>query len=151
MLMWKRIPRELFWFGVGGAIGFVVDAGIVQLLVSKADANPYIARLFSFLCAATSTWLFNRRYTFPSRGGHTLFGEWTRYMTAMSFGFALNYATYALVVFYSSFVHAWPSIAVAAGSLPGSLVNFTGARQWAFPLQRDGLVQGPRVRSKNAA
>lgn len=149
--MWKRIPRELFWFGVGGAIGFVVDAGIVQLLVSKADANPYIARLFSFLCAATSTWLFNRRYTFPDRGGHTLFGEWTRYMTAMSFGFALNYATYALVVFYSSFVHAWPSIAVAAGSLPGSLVNFTGARQWAFPFDRDVVAREPGVRSKNAA
>lgn len=149
--MWKRIPRQLFWFGVGGAIGFVVDAGIVQLLVSKADANPYIARLFSFLCAATSTWLFNRRYTFPDRGGHTLFGEWTRYMTAMSFGFALNYATYALVVFYSSFVHAWPSIAVAAGSLPGSLINFTGARQWAFPRERDAAVGETGIRSKNPA
>ena len=149
--MLQRIPRQLFWFGVGGAIGFVVDAGIVQLLVSKADANPYIARLFSFLCAATSTWLFNRRYTFPDRGGHTLFGEWTRYMTAMSFGFALNYSTYALVVFYSSFVHAWPSIAVAAGSLPGSLVNFTGARQWAFPRERDAAVDASAVPSKKAA
>jgi putative flippase GtrA len=149
--MWRRIPKELFWFGVGGAIGFVVDAGIVQLLVSKADANPYIARLFSFLCAATSTWLFNRRFTFGERGGHSLFGEWTRYMTAMSFGFALNYATYALVIFYSSFVHAWPSIAVAAGSLPGSLVNFTGARQWAFPRERDATAQAPVVSSKKPA
>ena len=151
MLTWRRIPKQLFWFGVGGAIGFVVDAGIVQLLVSKADANPYVARLFSFLCAATSTWLFNRRYTFPDRGGHSLFGEWTRYMTAMSFGFALNYATYALVVFYSSFVHAWPSIAVAAGSLPGSLINFTGARQWAFPRERDAAVDASAEPSKKAA
>ncbi len=135
-MWWHRIPRQLALFGVGGAIGFVVDAGIVQLLVSKADANPYIARLFSFFCAACSTWLFNRRFTFGDRGGHSLFGEWSRYMTAMSLGFALNYATYALVVFYSDFVHRWPAIAVAAGSLPGSLVNFMGARQWAFPRHR---------------
>ena len=146
--MWRhRIPRQLALFGVGGAIGFVVDAGIVQLLVSKADANPYIARLFSFLCAATATWLFNRRYTFADRGGHSLHGEWMRYMTAMSLGFALNYATYALVVFYSDFVHDWPSIAVAAGSLPGSLVNFMGARQWAFPRHRKAAGEG----SKKAA
>ena len=135
--MWRhRIPKQLALFGVGGAIGFVVDAGIVQLLVSKADANPYIARLFSFFCAACSTWLFNRRYTFGDRGGHGLLGEWARYMTAMSLGFAINYSTYALVVFYSDFVHRWPAIAVAAGSLPGSLVNFMGARQWAFPRHR---------------
>ncbi|MBS0431091.1 MAG: GtrA family protein [Proteobacteria bacterium] len=140
--MW-HIPKQLFWFGVGGAIGFVVDAGIVQLLVSKADANPYIARLFSFFCAACATWLFNRRYTFGDRGGRTLFGEWSRYMAAMSMGFALNYATYALVIFYSDFVHRWPSIAVAAGSLPGSLVNFTTARQWVFPRRRHASRNDP--------
>lgn len=129
----RRISRQLAWFGVGGAIGFIVDAGIVQLLVSKADANPYIARFFSFACAATATWLFNRRFTFGDRGGHSIFGEWARYMAAMSLGFAMNYSTYALVIYYSAFVHDWPSIAVAAGSLPGSLVNFLTARHWVFP------------------
>lgn len=131
-----RISRQLVLFGIVGFIGFIVDAGVVQLLVSKANANPYIARLFSFVCAATTTWLFNRRLTFGDRGGHGLFGEWARYMMAMSLGFALNYSTYALVVFYSSFVHRWPAIAVAAGSLPGGLINFTTARQWVFPRRR---------------
>lgn len=144
-----HIPKQLAWFGVGGAIGFVVDAGIVQLLVSKADANPYIARLFSFLCAATATWLFNRRFTFGDRGGHSLHGEWARYITAMSLGFALNYSTYALIVYYSSFVHDWPSIGVAAGSLPGSLINFFGARQWVFPHQLDDASGQPRTGPKN--
>ncbi|MDQ2972085.1 MAG: GtrA family protein [Rhodanobacteraceae bacterium] len=146
--MW-RISRQLAWFGVGGAIGFIVDAGIVQLLVSKADANPYIARLFSFVCAATATWLFNRRYTFGDRGGHTLIGEWARYMAAMSLGFAMNYSTYALVIYYSAFVHDWPSIAVAAGSLPGSLVNFMTARHWVFPRRRAAAAAGLRRDAKN--
>jgi putative flippase GtrA len=74
--MW-RLRKQLAWFGVGGVIGFVVDAGVVQLLVSKLGADPYSGRLFSFLCAATATWLFNRRFTFRDLGHYTLFGEWT--------------------------------------------------------------------------
>lgn len=129
--MW-HVSKQLAWFGVGGFIGFIVDAGIVQLLVSKLNADPYIGRLFSFLCAATATWLFNRHFTFRKRGGYTLFGEWTRYLIAMSAGFALNYTTYALLVYFSHFVQDWPAVGVAAGSLPGSAVNFLGARHWVF-------------------
>ncbi len=143
--MW-HLPRQLAWFGVGGFIGFIVDAGIVQLLVSKLGADPYVARLFSFACAATATWLFNRHFTFHKRGDYTLFGEWSRYMVAMSAGFALNYATYALVVYFSHFVQAWPAIGVAAGSLPGSAVNFLGARQWVFSGRRNANPDRPGKR-----
>ncbi|HLI18484.1 MAG TPA: GtrA family protein [Rhodanobacteraceae bacterium] len=140
--MW-HLPKQLAWFGVGGFIGFIVDAGIVQLLVSKLSVDPYLGRLFSFVCAATATWLFNRHFTFHQRGDYTLFGEWSRYMVAMSAGFALNYLTYALVVYFSSFVQAWPAIGVAAGSLPGSAVNFLGARQWVFSGARKDAAAKP--------
>jgi hypothetical protein len=43
--MW-HLPKQLAWFGVGGFIGFLVDAGIVQLLVSKFNVDPYVGRLF---------------------------------------------------------------------------------------------------------
>ena len=59
------MPQFLL-FCIGGVIGFVVDAGIVQLLVRNFGFNPYGARLLSFLAAATTTWAFNRRYTFRS-------------------------------------------------------------------------------------
>ncbi len=144
-----RLSRQLAWFGVGGFIGFVVDAGIVQLLVSKLDADPYIGRLFSFTCAATATWLFNRRFTFHGRGDYGLFGEWSRYMVAMSAGFAVNYTTYALVVYFSQFVQSWPAIAVAAGSLPGSAVNFLGARQWVFSRSGKKPGHGPGHHPEN--
>jgi putative flippase GtrA len=133
--MW-HISKQLGWFGVGGFIGFVVDAGIVQLLVSKLHTDPYVGRLFSFTCAATATWLFYRHFTFHQRGDFTLLGEWSRYMLAMAAGFALTYTTYALVVYFSHFVQDWPAIGVAAGSLPGSAVNFLGARQWVFSGDR---------------
>ena len=139
--MW-HLPKQLVWFGVGGFVGFLVDAGIVQLLVSKANVDPYVGRLFSFLCAATATWLFNRHFTFQRRGDFSLFGEWSRYIVAMSAGFAINYLAYALAVHYSDFVHAWPSVGVAIGSVPGSAANFLGARQWVFSGARtDGSAR----------
>ena len=147
--MW-HLPKQLAWFGVGGFIGFIVDAGIVQLLVSKLNVDPYLGRLFSFVCAATATWLFNRHFTFHKRGDYGLFGEWSRYMVAMSAGFALNYATYVLVVYFSHFVQAWPAIGVAAGSLPGSAVNFLGARQWVFSGAHKGQTAKPGKKSKHA-
>ncbi|HEU0277913.1 MAG TPA: GtrA family protein [Rhodanobacteraceae bacterium] len=142
--MW-HLPRQLAWFGVGGFIGFIVDAGIVQLLVSKLDVDPYVGRLFSFVCAATATWLFNRHFTFHQRGDYGLFGEWSRYLVAMTGGFAINYATYVLVVYFSHFVQAWPAIGVAAGSLPGSAANFLGARQWVF----SGRSRPDRAKPRN--
>lgn len=140
--MW-HLPKQLAWFGVGGFIGFLVDAGVVQLLVSKFNADPYVGRLFSFLCAATATWIFNRHFTFHRRGDYGLFGEWSRYIVAMSAGFAINYTAYALAVHYSEFVRAWPSIGVAIGSVPGSAANFLGARQWVFSGARRGASGKP--------
>lgn len=140
--MW-HLSKQLLWFGVGGWVGFIVDAGVVQLLVSKFGADPYVGRLFSFVCAATATWLFNRHYTFHTRGEYSLFGEYSRYLIAMSGGFAVNYTTYVLVVYFSHFVQAWPAIGVAAGSLPGSAVNFLGARQWVFSGERKASGDNP--------
>lgn len=146
--MW-HLPKQLAWFGVGGFIGFIVDAGIVQLLVSKFDVDPYVGRLFSFVCAATATWLFNRRFTFHLRGDYGLFGEWSRYIVAMSAGFAINYLAYALAVHYSGFVRAWPSVGVAIGSVPGSAVNFLGARQWVFSGAKKGSSGETRHHPEN--
>src|ERR1700756_4707662 len=86
-----RLRRQLLMFGIGGVIGFIVDAGILQLLVSGLAWDRYTGRLISFLCAATATWVFNRHYTFRGLRRHSLFGEWTRYIIAMSGGFAFNF------------------------------------------------------------
>jgi putative flippase GtrA len=146
--MW-HLPKQLAWFGVGGFIGFLVDAGVVQLLVSKLNTDPYVGRLFSFLCAATATWLFNRRFTFRQHGDYGLFGEWSRYVVAMSAGFAINYVAYALAVHYSEFVRTWPSVGVAIGSMPGAAANFLGARQWVFSRGKKEPSDETRHHPKN--
>ena len=47
--------RELFWFGVAGTLGFVVDTGVLYLL--KGWMGLVVGRLFSFLAAVFATWV----------------------------------------------------------------------------------------------
>ena len=124
--------RQFALFCVAGAIGFVVDAGLVQLFVRGGGFDPYASRVVSFLCAMTATWLFNRRYTFSRQRDEGLLHEWARYGLAMLGGFAVNYATYALMVWQIPLVREWPVLGVAAGSIVGLAVNYTSSRLWVF-------------------
>jgi len=124
--------KQLAMFGIGGVIGFIVDAGVLQLLVVGLAWDRYSGRLISFLCAATATWIFNRHYTFRGPRRHTLLGEWTRYVFAMSWGFACNYTVYWLCVYFFNFDGPWLILAVAAGSVAGLGINFMASRHWVF-------------------
>lgn len=124
--------RQFALFCLSGVIGFIVDAGVVQALVSFAQLDPYVARLFSFLCAVTATWLFNRRYTFTSTRNESVLRESMRYLGAMLGGFAVNYAVYAALVYAFSPVREWPVLGVAAGSVAGLVVNYLSSRYWVF-------------------
>ena len=127
-----RIRRQLILFCVGGVIGFIVDAGVLQLLVSGLAWDRFTGRLISFLCAATATWLFNRRFTFRGPRRHPLHWEWARYVTAMSAGFAFNFATYSALVLTFDIDRQWLVLAVAAGSVAGLGVNFLASRYWVY-------------------
>jgi putative flippase GtrA len=130
------LRRQILLFAISGVLGFVVDAGIVQFLVRELGANPYGARVVSFLAAATTTWGFNRKYTFAGHGGGSRRRQLVRYLVAMAFGFALNYGTYVACVLLWPLVRQWPAIGVAAGSVAGALVNFLSSKYWIFrPLR----------------
>lgn len=127
------LRREAAMFAVGGAIGLVVDAGVVQLLVSFGGWNAYGARVVSFLLAATATWVWNSRVTFAARvSGRTAVSEWLHWMGLMTAGAVINYGIYALILATVPMSHRWPAIAVAAGSVVAALVNFSTARGVLF-------------------
>jgi len=126
------MTRQFALFCVSGALAFLVDGGVVQALVSGLDANPYLARGVSFLCAVTFTWQFNRRYTFTPVAGRGLLREWRLYTSTQLGGFAVNYAVYSALVFGLAMVREWPILGVAAGSVAGLMVNFFAARRWVF-------------------
>ncbi|WP_309881246.1 GtrA family protein [Caballeronia sp. LZ029] len=131
-----KIHREFITFAFAGVIGFVVDSGVLYLML-WFGAGPYVGRLVSFLSAVFATWQINRRFTFTgARRARSVWREAYEYLLAMLVGGVFNYATYAATIRLLSDSPARPLIAVAAGSIAGMFVNFIIAKVWVFRTHR---------------
>lgn len=117
--------RRLGSFVVAGGTGFLVDALALQLLAVQLGMQVHLAKLLSFLLAVISTWLINRRFTFPGRAGRVpLPLEFWRYLLSSLAGGTVNYLVFAATISASGFARTHLYVAVAMGSLAGMLVNF---------------------------
>lgn len=134
------LRREALLFAAGGLIGLLIDAGVVQLLVTVLRWNPYAARLLSFVLAASFTWGWNRRYTFAGHvSGHPPHREWMHWMALMGAGALVNYGVYALALMLFPLLQWWPAVAVAGGSAVAAALNFSAARGMLFRKPRSEL------------
>lgn len=135
-LFWNRSSgraclNQFLRFCVVGAVGFVIDAGILQFLVSGIGTNPYLARTLSLLVAASATWLMNRRYTFEVEHAAT-HSEWVCYITLMVLGASVNYGAFAISIAVWELARAQPWLGVAVGSIAGLGINFLSSRLLLF-------------------
>ncbi|MGP8231318.1 MAG: GtrA family protein [Methylovirgula sp.] len=143
----RGIRREIFLFAIVGVVGFLVDAGVFQLLVGWLGL--YFARVWSFLCAACTTWSLNRARTFRDRrSGRTPAAELAIYLSLMLGGGGINYAVYAAMVHNIPFVRIHPVLGIACGSLAGLAFNFASSRQFLF--RRSELSLNDTVEPRSA-
>lgn len=126
------IPMLATRFALVGALGFLVDAGVLSLATSLLGLNLYLGRALSFLAAVTFTWALNRRITFPHARSSSRLGEWARFCAANSLGGAVNLGIYGLLVISTPLVRNHPTLGVAAGSLSGLAINFTLSHTFVF-------------------
>jgi putative flippase GtrA len=133
------LQRSFVLFGISGALGFIVDSAAFYLFFSFID-NPYICRAFSYICAATFTWLFNRSYTFrsakPQVNKTGIFGEWVKYLSSQLSGFAVNYSVFSILINSSDLIRTFPILAIAAGSICGLIVNYSAAKFFVFRVKQ---------------
>lgn len=122
---------QFFWFCVSGILALLVDITVLYLL--KLPLGLYMARVFSFLCAVLTTWLFNRAVTFRKyKSGYSHKKEFGIYLGLMIIGGMFNYGVYVLLINQYTFIATYPALGVAAGSLAGMLVNLCTARLILF-------------------
>jgi putative flippase GtrA len=124
---------QILRFAVIGTLGFIIDSSILVVLAKGLGVPPLPARITSFLCAATVTYLLNRTYTFRATGPGP--GRWLRYVLITGIGALINIGTY----------HAWISAAgttatdLVLGSAIGSVLalffNFFASRHLVFRLE----------------
>lgn len=122
--------REFRRFCAVGSAGFLLDAALLQGLISITGMGPITARIFSFLAASTLTWKLNRSYTFAvSAQGKSVHSEWLRYTGLMVAGAAVNYAAYAYCLITWPLTLRFPVMGVAVGSIAGLAMNFVTSRR----------------------
>ena len=128
----KRFVREgsgFLLFGLVGLFGFIVDAGALLALIEHADLNAYVARSISIAFAVSVTWAAHRLWTFKTVLNKRL-PEWMRYQLTSAFGAAVNFGVYSLLL--ASQDNVSPFFALVVSSICALLVNFLGARFFAF-------------------
>ena len=128
----RAFPGQMLRFGIVGGVGFLVDAGLLHVML-QLGLGYYGGRVVSFLAAATTTWILNRSFTFRRESASTHpAGEWLAYLGLMVIGGVVNYGTYVLAVEVSEPVRRHPELGVALGSIAGMAINFWSAKTMVF-------------------
>jgi putative flippase GtrA len=128
---WRWRPLR---FVLVGAFGFLIDAGVLHMLVFVWQANLFAARVVSFLAAVLATWLANRTLTFEAHSSswRALPVEWFRYLLSSIAGGVVNYAAFVISVEMYTSIRNNPAIGVAIGSIAGLCVNYLLYAQFVF-------------------
>lgn len=122
--------RELLSFAGVGVAGFVVDAGLMNLISRLFLIPDALARVPSFCVAVVATWLLNSLLTF--RGVDLSFKSLQKYFGTNSIGFVTNWLVFLLATHFFEVAHAFPTVTLAIAALFSLLVNFTLAKRFVF-------------------
>ena len=123
---------RFFRFALVGVVGFVVDAGVLQALVSLGHWGPVAARAVAIPVAVFATWLLNRTVTFPESHGGPALRSLVRYAGVSAVGASVNFVVYTLLIFASATMAAMPIVALGIGSVIALIVNYLGSKHFAF-------------------
>jgi putative flippase GtrA len=126
-------PHSFVAFAIVGGIEFLVDAAVLAMLFHGLGINVYSARVASFGVGATSTWWFNRRWTF--RLSQTWRSSWenVRYFSVNGVGFIVNFFLYVSCIRASAIMASHPVFAATVGSVGGLLFTYFGSRRFPPP------------------
>ncbi|MGB9152895.1 MAG: GtrA family protein [Alphaproteobacteria bacterium] len=148
----RETARQFFKFGIIGAMGFLVDWGMLEIgidvlnidrLVDNAALNDGIhfvglgriaAGLFSFPFAVTATWIGNRHFTFRDAPPMRAAKQLAKFAVVCAVGLVFNRGTYSLLIHYVPFIDDYPVIGLLGGTGIGMFFNFFAARRHVFGM-----------------
>jgi putative flippase GtrA len=113
-----------------GALGFVIDAAILTVLVSFFGWSTYAGRAVSFAAAITATWLSNRRWVFERTPNARK--EYGTYLLTQVVGATINLGGFALLIQLFPALARFPVVPLAGGGVLALLFNFFAAHRWVF-------------------
>lgn len=119
-------------FGLVGIVGFLVDAGIMQAMISLTSSGPVWARVASIPVAVLATFLLNRHATFRDARTTPVLSSLLRYAGVSAGGASINFLTYSVLVLCSERMASVPLLPLALASVIALGFNFLGSKYFAF-------------------
>ena len=124
-------------FVVVGAIGFLIDAGILTLLMTGFGLDHYSARAISFTVAVTFTWYMNRRWVFEKSTASMSGREYSSYLVVQAIGAVINLSVFVAVIEIVPTLTNLPVVPLAVGAVAALLFNFSASSRFVFSESRD--------------
>lgn len=81
-------------FGVVGAIGSLVDFGVLNLGIQVFGLEKWLANTFSFFAAVLSNFTWNRLWTFPESRERPLGSQLGQFLIVNLVGYGINQAIF---------------------------------------------------------
>lgn len=129
----SSVLRRLPGFVLVGAIGFLIDAGILTTLMTGFSFGHYGARAISFTVAVTATWYMNRRWVFGRIAVRMSGREYTAYLLVQIIGALINLSVFFAVIEFVPELVRMPVIPLALGAAVALLFNFGASSRFVFP------------------
>ncbi len=115
-----------FRFLLVGGSGFVIDAGLTQLLIFL-DFAPWLARIPAIALAMAYAWLANRYFTYRVERARST-NEAMRYAFVSTSMSLLNYLIYVVLVSYG----VLPVLAITLATVCQVIVSYHSYRVFVF-------------------
>ncbi|KQV84260.1 GtrA family protein [Rhizobium sp. Root1220] len=124
--------RKLLRFGIAGGLGFVVDAGVLTLLLHTTPLGPFLARVIAIALAMATTWIVNRTFTF-GRSGRSMAAEGLRYGSVGVTVALVNYGLYSALLLTLPALQ--PLAAMILATAASTVLSFIGYSRFVFRSQ----------------
>jgi putative flippase GtrA len=140
----EQLIHELAKFGVVGAVAFLVDVGVFNLLRHGAMSDkPLTAKLISTVLATTVAYFGNRHWTFRHRERSGLKREYTLFFAFNAVGLAIALSCLWISHYVLGFTSALADNIAAnvVGMAFGTIFRFWSYRKFVF-LEKPPVVDG---------
>lgn len=132
----QLVVKELGAFGVVGAVCFVVDLGLFQLLYAGVGTGPVLAKLIATLVSMTLAYVGHRYWSFSHRARTGVRREYGIFFLVNGTTMALGLAAVGVAHHLLGVEGALALQAVNVGSIAvGTLIRFVAYRRWVFVAQ----------------
>jgi putative flippase GtrA len=129
-----HLVHELMKFGAVGAVAFVVDVGVFNLML-WATEKPLTSKIVSTLIAMTVAYAGNRSWTFKHRDRSSLRREYTVFALLNGIGLLIALTCLGVSHYVLDFTSPLSDNIAAngVGLVLGTAFRFWSYRKWVFP------------------